>query len=74
MEILKSIYFEYSQTEDYARANKKYDKYYSAARDKFITAPKDEDVLVAAAAEQEMFGFMQGFKCAMQLKKECDTI
>ena len=30
MEILKSIYFEYSQTEEYARANEKYDKYYSA--------------------------------------------
>lgn len=72
--IIKSIYLDYSQTEEYARENKEHEECFHKAGERFISDFDDESVLIAATTESEMFGFMQGFKCAMRLQKECDVI
>ena len=73
-DIIKSIYLNYSQTEEYCQDSRKHETAYRKAYNKFVTDFENEGVLLAATAESEMFGFMQGFKFAMQLKKECDAI
>lgn len=82
--LIGKIYDEISQTEDFISEENKTE---SIAKDTFRRAllepiiktdfskGYDLDILfIQALCEKEKFGFIQGFKYAMKLKKECDMI
>lgn len=71
--IIKNNYFEYSQTEEYAREQDAFDTIaYHNGYERLVKDFDDEPFFVGAVAESEQFGFIQGFKYAMRLCKECN--
>lgn len=73
--LIRNIFLEYSQSEEYTEAyNDKLESYFDKAHKHLAKDSDSEDLLVALSAKNEEFGFVQGFKYAMRLSKECGVI
>lgn len=73
--MIKSLIFEHQQTKEYLKDNEcREEENYRKALEKFAKSVEDEDLIANVVNESEDFGFIQGFKCAMLLKKECGMI
>lgn len=70
-QMIDIIYEEIYQTHEYAEEQDKCKKDYNIARQRFVHTDEDETIFILSNCEQEKFGFIQGFKCAMQLMAEC---
>ena len=70
--LIKVLYDEVASSNEYAKEEEQYVKDDDAARERLVHNSEDEYMFTAIKAEQNYFGFVQGFKCAMRLKKECE--
>ncbi len=72
--IIERIHEEYGATPEFIEKRQECNNSAecTTALEKFVKEPDDEDIFADVALKYEQFGFIQGFKCAMQLKKECE--
>ena len=80
MSRIKELYYDYSQTEEYAKEQTaEQEKSYDAFEEELKKTVGDDlakisnlcDLANSHAAECECMGFVMGFKYAMSLMKEC---
>lgn len=72
--LLNQILDNYQLTEEYAKeSEKRNETSYQKAVKELAKTDDDVDLLVGIITESEDFGFIQGFKYAMQLMAECNT-
>ncbi len=83
MEIIKTLFFDYQQSEEYTKAfrNMPRKNDVQTAYDTFVDSVFKKDfregdrldcILMGALTAMEDFGFTQGFKYAMRLRNECN--